>query len=566
VTDTNTSPDLARPVDAIAEAYVEDYCALDPVAATGMGVAGHEDRLTDLSPEGFAARHDLTRRALAAAEAATPSDERERVAKEAFLERLGLEVERFDAHVPQSELSVIVSGLHELRMAFDLMSTDDEEAWTAIDARLAGIPTALAGYRRTLLAEAEQGHVAARRQIQEVAGQVRSWIDGEGGGVFGGLVAQAEVGQTLRSRLEDHAGKATEAFSTFGRFLDDELAPKGREAEAVGRELYALGSRYFLGATVDLEETYAWGWEELHRIETEMAEVARRIVPDGSVDEAAAALDADPARTIAGKEAFRDWMQELADRTVAEMADVHFDIPEPVRRIECCIAPTDDGGIYYTGPNEDFSRPGRMWWAVPEGIEKFSTWREVTTVFHEGVPGHHLQIGQTAYRTELLNRWQRLMCWVSGHGEGWALYAERLMDELGYLADPGDRLGMLDAQAMRAARVVVDIGMHLQLEIPRHNAFGFHPGERWTPALGLEFMRGHCRMEDPVIVFEVNRYLGWPGQAPSYKVGERIWLQARADAQARLGDRFDLRSFHRNALDLGSIGLDPLRAALARIS
>jgi uncharacterized protein (DUF885 family) len=566
VTDTNTSPDLARPVDAIAEAYVEDYCALDPVAATGMGVAGHEDRLTDLSPEGFAARHDLTRRALAAAEAATPSDERERVAKEAFLERLGLEVERFDAHVPQSELSVIVSGLHELRMAFDLMSTDDEEAWTAIDARLAGIHTALAGYRRTLLAEAEQGHVAARRQIQEVAGQVRSWIDGEGGGVFGGLVAQAEVGQTLRSRLEDHAGKATEAFSTFGRFLDDELAPKGREAEAVGRELYALGSRYFLGATVDLEETYAWGWEELHRIETEMAEVARRIVPDGSVDEAAAALDADPARTIAGKEAFRDWMQELADRTVAEMADVHFDIPEPVRRIECCIAPTDDGGIYYTGPNEDFSRPGRMWWAVPEGIEKFSTWREVTTVFHEGVPGHHLQIGQTAYRTELLNRWQRLMCWVSGHGEGWALYAERLMDELGYLADPGDRLGMLDAQAMRAARVVVDIGMHLQLEIPRDNAFGFHPGERWTPALGLEFMRGHCRMEDPVIVFEVNRYLGWPGQAPSYKVGERIWLQARADAQARLGDRFDLRSFHRNALDLGSIGLDPLRAALARIS
>jgi uncharacterized protein (DUF885 family) len=408
--------------------------------------------------------------------------------------------------------------------------------------------------------------VAARRQIQEVAGQVRSWTGGAGGGVFGGLVAQAEVGQTLRSRLEDHAGKATEAFSRFGSFLDTELAPKGREVEAVGRELYSLGSRYFLGATVDLEETYAWGWEELHRIETEMREVARRIVPDGSVDEAVAALDADPARTIVGNEAFRDWMQQLADRTVAEMADVHFDIPEPVRRIECCIAPTDDGGIYYTGPNEDFSRPGRMWWSVPEGITEFSTWREVTTVFHEGVPGHHLQIGQTAYRTEKLNRWQRLMCWVSGHGEGWALYAERLMDELGYLADPGDRLGMLDAQAMRAARVIVDIGMHLQLEIPKDNPFGFHPGERWTPDLGLAFMRQHCRMEEPVIVFEVNRYLGWPGQAPSYKVGERIWLQARADAQARLGDRFDLKSFHRNALDLGSVGLDPLQAALARIS
>ncbi len=162
-----------------------------------------------------------------------------------------------------------------------------------------------------------------------------------------------------------------------------------------------------------------------------------------------------------------------------------------MRRIECCIAPTHDGGIYYTGPSEDFSRPGRMWWSVPEGIDDFSTWREVTTVFHEGVPGHHLQIGQTVYRRETLNRWQRLMCWVSGHGEGWALYAERLMDELGYLEDPGDRLGMLDAQALRAARVIVDIGMHLELEIPRDNPFGFHPGERWTPALGLEFMRRH---------------------------------------------------------------------------
>jgi uncharacterized protein (DUF885 family) len=206
-----------------------------------------------------------------------------------------------------------------------------------------------------------------------------------------------------------------------------------------------------------------------------------------------------------------------------------------------------------------------MWWAVPDDVETFSTWRETTTVFHEGVPGHHLQVAQTTYRSEVLNRWQRLMCWVSGHGEGWALYSERLMDDLGYLDDPGDKLGMLDAQALRAARVVVDLGMHLELEIPRDNPFGFHPGERWTPELGLEFMRQHSRDEDSRLVFEVKRYLGWPGQAPAYKVGERIWLQARDDARARLGDSFDLKAFHREALDLGSIGLDPLRAALARI-
>ncbi len=238
-----------------------------------------------------------------------------------------------------------------------------------------------------------------------------------------------------------------------------------------------------------------------------------------------------------GRERFRDWMQELSDRTVAEMADVHFDIPEPIRRLECCLAPTNDGGIYYTSPSEDFSRPGRMWWSVPDGIERFATWRETTTVFHEGVPGHHLQGAQTMYRADLLNRWQRSVCWVSGHGEGWALYAERLMDDLGYLAAPGDYMGMLDGQSMRAARVIVDIGMHLELEIPKDNPFGFHPGETWTPALGLAFMRDHCLMEDEYIQYEVLRYLGWPGQAPSYKVGERIWLQCREEVRAAAGRR-----------------------------
>jgi uncharacterized protein (DUF885 family) len=181
------------------------------------------------------------------------------------------------------------------------------------------------------------------------------------------------------------------------------------------------------------------------------------------------------------------------------------------------------------------------------------------------VPGHHLQVAQTAYRSELLNRWQRLMCWVSGHGEGWALYAERLMDDLGYLDDPGNKLGMLDGQGMRAARVIIDIGMHLQLPIPKDNPFGFHPGEQWTGELCLEFLRQHCRMEDSIIQYEVNRYLGWPGQAPSYKVGERIWLQARDEVRARQGADFDLREFHRQALDLGSLGLDPLRAQLAKL-
>jgi len=179
------------------------------------------------------------------------------------------------------------------------------------------------------------------------------------------------------------------------------------------------------------------------------------------------------------------------------------------------------------------------------------------------VPGHHLQCAQAIFEQQRLNRWQRLMCWVSGHGEGWALYAERLMEELGYLADAGNLLGMLDAQLLRAVRVVVDLGVHLELPIPADSAW--HGGELWTVGLAWEFLRSRVQTDDESLRFELDRYLGWPGQAPAYKLGERIWLQAREDVRARKGADFDLKEFHRQALALGSLGLDPLREALARL-
>jgi uncharacterized protein (DUF885 family) len=557
-------------LDEIANRYVDEWAALEPIGATYVGVAGHDDTLTDYSTEGFAARADLDRRTLTDVDRVEPADERERVAREAMQERLGLALAMYDAGETTSQLNVIASPLHDVRSVFDLMPLDSEEAASNVSARLAAIPAALETWKRTLLTEADAGHISARMQMVEVAKQCDIWVDQDGDNFYPGLIervkgANPDLPAGLAADLDRAAAAARAATADIGRFLRDEMAPWARENPAAGRDRYQLNSRYFLGAKVDLTEAYLWGFEELARLEAEMRNIADKIVPGGSVDEAVDALDADPARNIEGKEPFREWMQALADQAIADLHGTHFDIPEPVRRIECCIAPTSDGAIYYTGPSEDFTRPGRMWWAVPGGVTSFSTWREVTTVYHEGVPGHHLQVAQTAYRAELLNRWQRLLCWVSGHGEGWALYAERLMDELGYLADPGDKLGMLDGQAFRAARVVVDIGMHLELEVPRDNPFGFHPGERWTPDLGWEFMRGHCRVQEENLRFELNRYLGWPGQAPSYKLGERIWLQAREDAKRRQGAAFDLKAFHRDALNLGSLGLDVLQRAVSRL-
>lgn len=553
-------------IDDIANRYVDEWAPLSPIGATYVGINGYDDQLDDLSPEGFAAQAELTRRTLADLNATAPESDTEFVAREAMLERLNLSLARYEAGEETSEVNVIASAIHGVRQVFDLMPTEGDEAAANIAARMAAVPAAVEQYKRTLLEAAAQGHVSSRQQILEVAKQCDIWTDPQGDDFYPGLARRVGATGALADRLAETAAAATAATADFGAFLRAELAPKGREKQAAGRERYALASQYFLGAVVDLDETYAWGFEELHRLETEMRAVSAEIAgPGAGIEEAVAKLDADPKYRIDGKDAFRAWMQNLAEQAITDLNGTHFDIPEPIRRIEACLAPTSDGGIYYTGPSEDFTRPGRMWWAVPQGIDSFSTWREVTTVYHEGVPGHHLQVAQTAYRSELLNRWQRLLCWCSGHGEGWALYSERLMDDLGYLADPADKLGMLDGQAFRAARVIVDIGMHLELEIPRDNPFGFHPGERWTPELGWEFMRAHCRVPDENLRFELNRYLGWPGQAPSYKVGERIWLQARDDAKRRKGDAFDLKTFHRDALNLGALGLDPLQKALARL-
>ncbi len=548
-------------IDSIAEEYVERAAVLDPSYATSFGIAGHDHELADLSADGFAGRAELDRSTLAALDAAQAPGPREQVARAAMRERLALEVERYDAGDTTSELNVIVGWVQGVRQHFDLMPTDGEEAAANIAKRMAAVPEAYRGLSQTLLGAARNGRAPARLQVEEVARQCEAWAK-PGDSFYCGLAARLTgVPDSLRGELDAAADAATAATAGFGAFLSRELLPLARDKDACGPEVYARASRYFLGAAVDLQEAYAWSWEEIARLRAELARVSGLIQPGATWEEAVAILDGDPARRIEGRENFRAWMQELAERTISELHGTHFDIPAPARRIEAMIAPVSDGGIYYTQPSQDWSRPGRMWWSAPEGMETFSTWKEVTTVYHEGVPGHHLQISQAVAEQENLNRWQRLMCWVPGHGEGWAVYSEQLMGELGYLDDPGPHLGMLDGQLLLAALVALDIGVHLELEIPKGT--GWREGERWNPEIAWEFLRAHSSKDERKLRFGLHRFLGWPGQAPSYKLGERIWLQARQEARERAGDAFSLKDFHSRALSLGSMGLDPLLEALS---
>lgn len=555
-----TEPRTPTEIDKIAETWVDTLAELEPTIATYIGRSEYNDRFGDYSPEGLDRVLDAARKTLTELEAATPVDEIDQVTKDDLSSQLRLELDVYEAGWPKRDLNVIASPPQDLRSVFDLMPTDTVDDWSVISTRLSALPAAIEGYIATLRTGIAEGVVPARRQVTEVVTQIERYTSDNG--FFATFVGEADPSEgqlpaSLARDLSDAAGAARVAYDELAAFLGNELAPVASEKDAVGRELYALQSRRFLGATIDLDETYEWGVEELARMVAEQEAIANEIKPGASVEEAVAFLEQDEKRKLHGTEALQRWMQETSDRAIEELGKTHFDIAEPIRRLECMIAPTKEGGIYYTGPTDDFSRPGRMWWSVPEGVDSFDTWRELTTVYHEGVPGHHLQIAQAVYNRAQLNSWRRLLAGSSGHAEGWALYAERLMDQLGYLSDPADRLGMLDGQRMRAARVVLDIGVHL--EKPRPDGQG-----TWDADYALAFMRRNVNMSDEFVKFEVNRYLGWPGQAPSYKVGQRIWEQLRDDVKAAQGDAFDIKAFHKRALDIGGVGLDTLRAAFSR--
>ena len=552
-------------VDRLSNEYVARAAALSPLLATFLGLPVGQSELDDLSPSGLAARHELVCHTIEAVTAAPVIGPAQELAREVILERLGLARDRYETGWAHAELNVIDSPVQILRMVFDLTPTETKQDRTAFAARMRALPAALAGYQQSLALAAGRGQVAAVRQIDKCAEQALKFAGrADGPGFFVTAVAGLQETGDLGAELAAAALVAQDGYAELARFLVQELRPIAPTTDAVGLERYTLASREFLGAEISLQDTYDWGWQEFLGIEAELRAVAERIAPGRGPQAAAETLDADPAHQVHGQPALQTWMQKLSDRALIDLGRTHFDIPEAIRRLECRIAPPGGGvGAYYSQPSDDLRRPGRMWWSVETGREVFTTWRETTTVYHEGVPGHHLQLATAVLAREQLNDFQRNLASTSGHCEGWALYAERLVREIGYLDNDGDLLGMLDAQLFRAARVVLDLGLHLELTIPAGT--GFHEGETWTPELGLEFLLTRTLADPAHCRDEIDRYLGWPGQAPAYKVGERVWLRGRDAARARHGAAFDEKAFHTAALNLGNMGLDTLTRQLDRI-
>ncbi|MGW3204924.1 DUF885 domain-containing protein [Streptomyces sp. NPDC001135] len=552
----------------VADAYVDGLIALDPVTGTYLGVKESSRRLPDYSPAGQEALAELARATLAElaeAERQPGADsDVERRCGRLLRERLTAELAVHDAQEHLRAIGNMSTPGHAVRDVFTITPAQTEEDWAAIAERLRAVPGALAGYRESLQLGLDRKLFAAPRPTATYIEQLTEWTDtdGEGRGWFEDFAAAGP--EALRTELDEAARAATGALVELRDWLRDVYAPVIEDApNTVGRERYARWSRYFNGTDLDLDEAYAYGWSEFHRILGEMKQEAEKILPGAGTPWVALAHLDEHGRHIEGVDEVRAWLQGLMDKAIEDLDGTHFELAERVRKVESCIAPPGGAAApYYTAPTEDFSRPGRTWLPTM-GQTRFPVYDLVSTWYHEGVPGHHLQLAQWAHVARNLSRYQATVGGVSANAEGWALYAERLMDELGYLTDPEERLGYLDAQMMRAARVIVDIGMHLELEIPADSPF--HPGERWTPELAQEFFAAHSSRPADFVESELTRYLTIPGQAIGYKLGERAWLLGREKARERHGDAFDLKAWHMAALSQGSLGLDDLVDELARL-
>lgn len=555
----------------IADAYVDELVALDPITGTFLGVRESSSRLPDTSPAGAEALAELSRRTLvrlAEAERLPGADnDVERRCARLLRERLTASLAVHEADEGLRAVSNLHSPAHAVRQVFTVTPAQSEEDWAAIAERLRAVPAALEGYRDSLSLGLERKLYGGPRATATFVEQLGQWADADGAdGAGHGWFGQYAAGgpEALRSELDEAARSADEAVLVLRDWMRDVYAPSIEGApDVVGRERYARWVRYFNGTDLDLDEAYAYGWSEYHRLLAEMRTEAERVLPGAATPWVALAHLDEQGTHIEGVDEVQRWLQALMDEAIENLDGTHFDLAERVRRVESRIAPPGSAAApYYTPPSDDFTRPGCTWLPTM-GQTRFPVYDLVSTWYHEGVPGHHLQLAQWKHIAENLSRYQAGVGMVSANAEGWALYAERLMDELGFLTDPERRLGYLDAQMMRAARVIIDIGMHLELTIPDDSPF--HPGERWTPALAQEFFGAHSSRPADFVESELTRYLSMPGQAIGYKLGERAWLLGREKARERRGAAFDLKSWHMAALSQGSLGLDDLVDELAQL-
>jgi uncharacterized protein (DUF885 family) len=547
---SSSDPNLA--VNELAEAFFDGILERDPIFATILGDDRWSDRLPDLGASGRAADAAAYREVLAAAEAIPAS----RLAPEQVITRemlilvAGTHLEALEQR--QYQLAVDhIFGVQSMPIQIaQYQIAESGASLGALIARFAAYPTAIAQHIETLREGLADGRTEYGVPVRKAIGQIERMLElpaERHPAVTMAHVADDGARERIRAAVETHVYPALRALHAF---LADEYEPHARPEPGLsstpgGPAAYELAIRQQTTIAATPDEIHAFGLADLEKIEAEMDEVARRL---GHADRHALriALLEDPTNHTADRDAIirlasdqteRAW--EAAPRWFGRLPSANCVVVavEPYRERE--VPPA-----FYMHPSLDGSRPGQYYLNTYQPGER-QLHKIAAITFHEATPGHHFQVAIEMGLADL-PRFRTLGSRMAGvaYVEGWGLYTERLADEMGLYLDDRERLGMLDAQAFRASRLVVDSGIH---------AMG------WSRERAIGFMheRGTLPMVDAEI--EVDRYTVWPGQALAYKIGQREIERARREVSEQMGDRFDLRAFHDEVLGHGSLPLPTLR-------
>jgi len=549
MSDDTSATEAAR---ALAARYWDDLLELEPILATQVGDDRFDDRLADTTEEGVVRSREVNESARARSAAIDRSelDETERTT----LDVLDAVVDRSleDIRLRNDRLAGVTHLLGPGTLLVQLGSlqrADTTERIERYEARLRSVPAFLEGIQAGATAAADEGITQPRLVVDRTIGQMERLLQ-----------VPPEQSPAL-APVADEAGRGRVAdtlrdvvYPAYQGFLEMLRSYRERARDSIGlgdlpdgAERYAVQIKSYTTIHIAAEEVHRIGLEEMETIERQKAEIAKGLGFD-SVEEALAAHAEDD------RPSSREEIVRLAEDSVrrgwdgATPAFGRLPVGKcEVRAVEE-FREKDTPFAYYQPGSGDGSRLG-IFYVNTVGHSDVKLHMLAAVAFHEANPGHHFQISIEQEHAERppLRRFGGLLV-GSAFAEGWGLYSERLADELGLYADEYERIGMLEAQAWRAARLVTDSGIHA-LGWDRERAVDYLDRATGGPRLNAEI--------------EIDRYIAWPGQALSYKLGQREIERFRAEARTRLGDSFSLKDFHDRLLELGSLPLPALRRELA---
>jgi uncharacterized protein (DUF885 family) len=551
-----TLPEPATPVNELADRFWESILEINPTTATFYGDDRYADRLEDPGPEGRARARALMERTAAEASAidtdGLPTEDR--ITRDMLKVIAELQIEEDDQALHQLRVVDQMGGPQQLLPQLtQFQPADTLERLDAFIARLHAYPAFMAANAQLLRDGQASGLTAPRIVAERTIAQLERMLEVPiESAIVPSMVQVASDADRERVRdvVRDVVYPADLAFLDVlrGEYLAATRTDPGLWSAPNGEQLYRTAIRSWTTLDLDPEEVHRTGLAELESIEAE-----RRVISAaaGFGDDTAAyraALDADDANTPATKDELVDRATEDIERAMA-MAPRFFGVlpqaPLDVRPVEE-YKEKDAPFAYYYPPAPDGSRPG-IYYANGYDLPSRKYTKLATTTYHEAAPGHHFQI-TLEMENPHLNTFRRLGARMVGgaYVEGWGLYSERLADEMGLFRNEAERFGMLDAQAWRAARLVVDTGLHAL---------------RWPRQRSIDFLKT-AGLSDTDAVIETDRYICWPGQALTYKIGQREIEKLRGELSQRDGSGFDLRAFHDAVLGHGSLPLATLSREL----